>query len=579
MSDPGPAPVLAPPPGQQDDVYLIDPGYAMIFTYTWVSVAAAAILYRLPKLYRRMRHAWRRDGLQGWGLYEDLSPLAPEEEKEALIRGSAIKRTDSFRWVTVSTPVRLVRAGEALFRNTFGWEVKYLRLNVGQLFLLVGFTVTLLLCLTLNSELVLNSNRAGFMVLSLIPPVFLLSTKNSPLAFLLSIGYEKLNFLHRWGGRMMFLLAWVHGALWINNRLVNGQAYLLLTEDKERRGIATISVLTLIVLTSLRPVRIFAWQFFFTSHVALYVAWFVCLNYHTPYAIPWIYPALAFYGWDISVRLLRFRVKDASLLPIDDQMTLVHIPDAVGGWRGGQHVRLRILAGDLAFQAHPLTILNAPASRADTTRTQGMLLGARVNGDWTRALNKLGKTGAWVMLDGPYGGVCMNPKERVLLVAGGSGVTFTLGVMDELISAVEGGDRRLREIEFVWYIRSYDCVSWFVSHLQALALRAHSMSFLDLRVRIFLTCPCGDPPLLLSSIPDCAVSTSKPSMRELVLPLLEFELEDAEGVKPAMGGGVGVVVCGPERLVRHAQNAVARISPVGAARAGGVEIHAERFSL
>ncbi|KZT51057.1 hypothetical protein CALCODRAFT_504005 [Calocera cornea HHB12733] len=579
MSDAGAPPDIPAPPGQQDDVYAIDPAYALIFTYTWVSVAAAAIVYRSPKLYRRFRTAWKRDGVQAWGVYEDLAPMGVEEEKEALINGTAMKRTDSVRWASVPAPVRVLRAVEALFMNIFGWDIKYVKLSVGQLFLLLGFTLTLLLCLTQNSELVLNSNRAGFMVLSLIPPVFLLSTKNSLLAFLLSVGYEKLNFLHRWAGRMMLVLAVVHGGLWINNRIVSDMAYLIWTEDKERRGLATISTLFLIVLTSIRPIRRLAWQFFFASHVALYVAFFVCLNYHTPYAVPWIFPALAFYGWDLAVRLLRFRMKDANVLPVDDQMTLIHIPDANGGWRGGQHVRLRIFAGTQAFQAHPLTILNSPAPRSDPTRTQGMLLGARVNGDWTLALNKLGKTRAWVMLDGPYGGVNMSPKERVLLIAGGCGVTFTLGVLDELITGVENGDRRLREIDWVWYIRSYDCVGWFVAQLQSLALRAHAMPFLDLRVRIFLTCPCGDPPELLASIPDCVVNTDKPKIEALLEPLLDFEVEDGEGRKPSMGGGVGVAACGPEMLVRHAQNAVAAISPARAARCGGVEVHAERFSM
>jgi len=265
---------------------------------------------------------------------------------------------------------------------------------------------------------------------------------------------------------------------------------------------------------------------------------------------------------------------------VDDQMTLVHIPDAAGGWRGGQHVRLRIFAMNQFFQAHPLTILNSPAPRSDTKRTQGMLLGARVNGDWTRTLNKLGQSKVWVMLDGPYGGVHMSQKERVLCIAGGCGVTFTLGVLDELISGVERGDRRLREIEWVWFIRSYDCVNWFVAQLQSLALRAHALPYLDLRVRIFLTCPCGDPPLLLASIPDCQVTTEKPKIEDLLEPMLNFSVEDGEkGTVEHLGGGVGVVVCGPETLVRHSQNTVAAINPVRAARIGGVEIHAEKFSL
>ena len=52
-------------------------------------------------------------------------------------------------------------------------------------------------------------------------------------------------------------------------------------------------------------------------------AFFITLCYHTIYARPWIYPALAFYGFDLALRLVRFRVKDATLDAPDNQMTLV----------------------------------------------------------------------------------------------------------------------------------------------------------------------------------------------------------------------------------------------------------------
>ena len=54
-----------------------------------------------------------------------------------------------------------------------------------------------------------------------------------------------------------------------------------------------------------------------------YVAFFVTICYHTIYASPWIFPPLAFYGFDILLRMFRYRIKDATLVPIDGNMTLV----------------------------------------------------------------------------------------------------------------------------------------------------------------------------------------------------------------------------------------------------------------
>jgi ferric-chelate reductase len=58
------------------------------------------------------------------------------------------------------------------------------------------------------------------------------------------------------------------------------------------------------------------------ASVLTYVSFFVTICYHTPFTRPWIYPPLALYGLDLLMRLFRFRVKDASLTPMED-MTIV----------------------------------------------------------------------------------------------------------------------------------------------------------------------------------------------------------------------------------------------------------------
>jgi heme O synthase-like polyprenyltransferase len=100
------------------------------------------------------------------------------------------------------------------------------------------------------------------MALAQLPLLFLLSTKNSILAALLGRGYEKLNFLHRWSGRAVFLSATIHGSLWINNHI---KLKASLKEEKEMRGIFAYTILCIMILTSLRPVRNLAYQFFFVS--------------------------------------------------------------------------------------------------------------------------------------------------------------------------------------------------------------------------------------------------------------------------------------------------------------------------
>lgn len=105
-----------------------------------------------------------------------------------------------------------------------------------------------------------------------------------------------------------------------------------------------------------------------------------------------------------------------------------------------------------------------------------MTLAARVRGDWTRALNEyaaeeqerlsLGKkthAGApvQVMFDGAYGGcsIDLGEYESIMLIAGGSGATFTIGLLDDIVGRCvrlgRAGGEKTRRIEFVWCIRSF----------------------------------------------------------------------------------------------------------------------------
>ena len=134
------------------------------------------------------------------------------------------------------------------------------------------------------------------------------------------------------------------------------------------------------------------------------------------------------------------------------------------------------------FESHPLTILNAPSPLSNVS-SRTLTLGSRAIGDWSRALHAYAQrekdlilsaleteklrgdqsigVPVQVMIDGPYGGcsIDLGEYESVLLLSGGSGVTFTLGMLDDIVGRVvklgrKGGERTKR-IEFAWCIRSF----------------------------------------------------------------------------------------------------------------------------
>ena len=161
----------------------------------------------------------------------------------------------------------------------------------------------------------------------------------------------------------------------------------------------------------------------------------------------------------------------------------VRVHDCNDGWIAGQHVSLRVFFSGRLLESHPLSVLSAPPSHSCLSNP-GLLLAARVDGDWTRALNTFvrekqgklrvteglckSKDNDWdmsvpiqVMIDGPYGGssVDLGQYETALLLSGGSGITFTLGLLDDIVGRCaklrRHGGERTRRIEFVWCIRSF----------------------------------------------------------------------------------------------------------------------------
>ncbi|KAG8985734.1 hypothetical protein FRB90_004485 [Tulasnella sp. 427] len=611
--------------------YVTDPIFARRFTWVWVAGTLAFVALYSPKLLAGLRSGriW-----QGWAIYERFNhgyqsiDHEPIEEKRSPSHTPGRDPPGPSRMPVARRLTSLIKGAADFVQLRV---VKGSNLDVGQIIVLAAYLVTLLVCVIYQAPLKSNSNRAGFLSLAQFPFVFIYAAKSSPLTLLLGRGYEKLNFLHRWAGRALFLTATIHGSLWISFYIRNNQASILLTEDKERRGEATYALLCLIVLGSLKPVRRFAYNYFYAFHTLATTAFFISICYHTPYAVPWVVPPVAFYTFDFLVRLIRMRFKDAYLEAPDNLITLIHIPDVSGGWIAGQHVRIRIFFDGRVFEQHPLSILNAPptvstfanypstSEKVELERNgPGMMLAARNCGDWSNALNRLARsdlpedkgsaiallpvhgTGedgheefhelettegrrVGVMIDGPFGGPSIDfaQSENVLLISGGSGATFTLGILDDLVGRVVL-DRRLgkasrtirtRKIHFVWCIKSYGSILWFMRQFQAVAKVASDPSLdLEVHFRFFVTCFCD--PDALPPLRNSEVTQTKPVISDV---LKEFVGDVV--ASDASRGGLAVGASGPERLTSEARNAVANIGPIMASRLGGVELHTEAYCL
>ncbi|KAG8215360.1 iron reductase [Butyriboletus roseoflavus] len=606
------APPTIPTSLQIYNSYVEDPIWQGKFTAIWCSCLGAVLVVSFPSLVHALKHGRALVGFFGisgaYGRREYSAVISEEKTSPSPSQRPSVGRKTAAYWNA--------------WASICQWSVLYLDLNAGQIFVLAAYLAITLVCIIKDAPLVSNPNRAGFLALAQFPIVFLFATKNSFLSLLLGPGhgYEKLNFLHRMAGRVMFLAAAIHGSLWIRNHIQYDIP--ILGPQKETSGVASLAMLGCIVLFSLRPIRRLFYQAFFVIHVLTFVAFFVCVCYHSIYAPPWIFPPLAFYGADMFLRLLRYRFKDATMTAPDEFMTFVRVHECDKGWIAGQHVCLRVFFSGRLLESHPLSILSAPPAYSCLSNP-GLLLSTRVNGDWTGALNTFVRreqerlvlmadtckdkdkdkdrdvsVPVQVMIDGPYGGssVDLGQYETVLLVSGGSGITFTLGLLDDIVGRCvklrRRGGERTRRIEFVWCIRSFGHITWFAPMLTDIANTAVNSS-IDLHMSIFVTCLCQ--PEAVPLIPNCDVTLTRPSVYGLLQDLTSprsassssSSVEEDGKQFHGMGqietsghvGGVAVCASGPASLTMEAQNAVARLGVVRGIEVGGVAIHVEQFTL
>ncbi|CDZ98418.1 Ferric reductase, NADH/NADPH oxidase and related proteins [Phaffia rhodozyma] len=593
------------------DSYTIDPKYSRYFTYGWLGSLALALLFSgsflvLIRSFRSGRF------FCGWFIDEDLSPrrklpsldqtlhqaLLKAEDGDSSRSDKTAKRRGSNKRV-LSANQAIVNDGLAsagrLVPTTLGGggpEVVY-RMISGIVYLGI-----VLLCVLKDAQLSSNPNRFGFLTLAQLTPLFLLSTKNNPLAFILSTGYEKINWAHRWLGRTVWLTATCHGAMWAYK---HGRQYTL-SNQKTRWGLAVYSFLCLSALTSIKPIRSKCYTLFWIAHMMSIIGFFATIAYHTPFAQPWIYPPIALYAFDLCARLVKLRFKDAELIPLEG-MTLIHIPHATHGWLPGQHVYLRIFTSNWSAlePAHPFTILSPPRrpSQTDSSaveRGDGLILLAGCSGNWTRSIHSLARTGqssctkavtsedsektdtpgvaVSVMLDGPYGsfgahGLSEEKAEVVICIAGGSGVSFLIALAEEARAewAAIGSRARsgVKVIELIWVVRT---LAMYTS------LEALLSPLLSSRVRLSVYLTQSPPPTANEDAPTVRPYTTlhfiKPDLGATLRTLMD---------EHAPVSGVSVRACGPSGLVRQVERSVGELGRAVRTEVGGISFEAESFNV
>ncbi|KAF8309427.1 hypothetical protein DL93DRAFT_2062937 [Clavulina sp. PMI_390] len=494
-----------------------------------------------------------------------------------------------------------------LFRLPFPLRSLH-RINTVAEFACVGSYMGATIAWTLMStdaSVVKVSDIARVMAAVQVPFIIALAGKNNVITWLTGLSHERLNVIHRAAGRACFAISWLHGGAML---------YLRHNTIFHRWGMVALAGLSAAAIFSVRPVRNFSYELFLMGHILFIIMFITGLLLHEPLYRRYSYPGLVFWAFDRLLRLARMawinltltspkeshHSSSVELLSTDTvRVSLTRPRKTLASWRAGQHFFI-IAPGiaNLPWEAHPFTSSTIPHSLGGTDEddvhvefiirgrdgfTGNLLEHAILNG----AAPKIAKAETFI-LDGPYGQPPnLGVFDTAILVAGGSGVSYTLSMLLDRIYRAQSGRDRTSRVLFIWAVRQESHLNWIAPALQK-ALHAPALTNAVGEVDEKLK---GSPISATSSKTDWSPSQSHTQLVELVeggggrvrvlhsrpdmQTVIDEELAASEGLK------VSVDVSGPGKLVEAVKHTLATSSfssPAAVLRGGpSVTLHSEVF--
>ncbi|KAI8973127.1 incomplete iron reductase [Trametes punicea] len=471
-------------------------------------------------------------------------------------------------------------------------------LTIGKLLVELSYFAILLYAGLYRSNPLTQPIRMGYVAASQIPIVVALGTKNNVVGMLIGFGYERLNYLHRFAGRMLVLTVNVHAIGYFYSWSIAGTfSSHVAKSDVKWAFVALIATDMLFLLSTDMFRQRFYNSIFVSSHVLSAIILLIAVCLHTSFAVPYVLTALGFYGVDRLMRFVKSRVAVARLRPLPDLgMTRVEIPSINSGWRAGQHVRLRVLSLGMGWrrwhEAHPFTI----ASVCRSPSGEGLVLMCKKAGDWTNKLYELAQRADYgeangigsdvrVVVEGPYGGpghAIFGSFSGALFVAGGSGITFALGAVQDLMKKDLEYKSRVRAIELVWSVQDPSALQPLIPLFSSLLAQSYN-AYASLRISVFYTRAASPEAVRAYRLPPgLTLSPARPKIPGILRGVVDRSAALFSGHKERRRGncpltGIIVGVCGPQGLGDEVRRAVAGFPPKRRKAVGGIELHEEAF--
>ena len=378
--------------------------------------------------------------------------------------------------------------------------------------------------------------RTGFIACAQLPLIFLLAGKNNIIGLLVGVSYERLNWLHRWTARVLFLTVTIHMGFWFADWYRFDYIKVKLTEDPiTQRGFAAWIIMLWIVVSSVAPVRRWKYEFFVVQHIVTFSGLIAAVYLHLPAENKvWIWISVGLLVFDrflrwlillyINIAIFHPKSKSNGLLasrarfePIDSETTRITITTPPTSWCPGQHVLLSCHTV-APFQSHPFTIASIPSdgkmeffvkSKMGSTKRFLEYAEKQQNLPLLEHEHERGQSSA-ILIEGPFGRMRpLRQFDSVFLIAGSSGGTFTIPLLRDIVHTwksvdSESGSRwswsgpsgaATRYLRCVWIVKSRAQYRWFADQLgdvvqEVEQLRGKGHNY-EVDISIYVTCDEG----------------------------------------------------------------------------------------
>lgn len=391
---------------------------------------------------------------------------------------------------------------------------------LGNVLLLLAYWAMVIYMMT-NNAIIADANyyermgfRGGWISLTQVPLVYLLSSKASMISVLVDSSYERLNWFHRWASRTLLVTVTLHGAFFVREWLIVGPWYFtfeLGMMSMVKYGLGAWAILVWTFLSSLAPLRTRAYELFVLQHIAAAILFLWVLWVHVPtyswyfvlfsivaISFDWVFRFILLFWRNMHFRSVEREVETtpwfgyrAQLQSEETDITKIAMKDVHFSWAAGQHIRIWIPRLGI-WESHPFTIASQHVPSAPGIPNELHFV-IHAKSGFTRRIYKYalemqqkGHTPSLIaFVSGPYGvQQDWNCYETLVLIAASTGASFTLPILESVLSASRTSC--VRRIRFLLLTRKRECINGYLRRLLHALAVAEEVG-LDLTVEIAVT--------------------------------------------------------------------------------------------